>query len=236
MMMTQKLFSVTETDSEQKQYTLTLDDDPLVPKLIEKALSLPTVTFSSESELRPQLPNLNPSAVFIDVHLREGSGLNLIPELAHQWPFIPLIVITADSNESFILEALARGADDFIRKPIKPSELKARLQKRWKDQAKKQSLSVLNHKDIVLDAANALLKGPKSTRSLSPTEVRLLVHLLQAEGTPISRSALKFSCWHQIAVSENSLDRKIYEVRKALLDVGSLLEIETIYGEGFVLK
>ena len=91
-------------------------------------------------------------------------------------------------------------------------------------------------KDVVLDAANSLLKGPTSMRSLSPTELKLLVHLFQAEGTPVSRSSLKFSCWHQIAVSENALDRKIYEVRKALTDVGSLLKIETIYGEGFLLK
>lgn len=235
-MMTQKLYSISETAREKTNYTLTLDDDPLVPKIIEKALSLPTLAFSSESELRPQLEKLSPNAVFIDVHLAQGSGLNLIPALRHQWPFIPMIVVTADPNESFVSEALARGADDFIRKPIRASELKARLQKRWTDQAKKQSLSVMPLKDVVLDAANSLLKGPTSMRSLSPTELKLLVHLFQAEGTPVSRSSLKFSCWHQIAVSENALDRKIYEVRKALTDVGSLLKIETIYGEGFLLK
>jgi len=236
MMMTQKLYSISETASQQKQYTVTLDDDPLVAKLIEKGLSLPTMVFSSEEELRSKLQELSPNAVFIDIHLSEGSGLNLIPDLRHQWPFIPLIVITADPNESFVAEALARGADDFIHKPIKISELKARLQKRWTDQAEKQSLAVIKLQDIIIDSANSILKGPKSIRSLSPTELKVLVHLVQAEGTPVSRSALKFSCWHQITVTENALDRKIYEVRKALTDVGSSLEIETIYGEGFILK
>ena len=114
--------------------------------------------------------------------------------------------------------------------------MKARLQKRWIDQAEKQSLSVLHIADVTIDAAHHLLKGPKSIRGLSPTELRLIQTLAQSSGTPVSRSSLKFGCWDQISVTENALDRKVYELRKALKDVGSSLEIETLYGEGFVLK
>ncbi len=236
MMFTQTLYSVSETASRENQYTLTLDDDPLVAKLIEKGLAIPTLAFSSTEALRPKLAELSPKAVFIDIHLAQSSGLNFIPEMRHHWPFIPFIVITADPNEAFVAEALARGADDFIRKPIKLSELRARLQKRWSDQAEKQSLSIMSFDDVTIDSANSLLKGPNSIRSLSPTELKLINRLIQAEGTAVSRSALKFSCWHQITVTENALDRKVYELRKALKDVGSCLEIETMYGEGFLLK
>ena len=164
-----------------------IDDEPeeeldelskeFVAKLIEKGLSLPTLAFSSADELRPKLSELNPKAVFIDVHLTEGSGLPLIPEMRQYWPYIPFIVITADKSDNFLTEALSRGADDFIRKPIKIPELKARLQKRWDDQVEKQSLSVLTFDDITIDSAHHLLKGPVSMRSLSPTELRLVNRL-----------------------------------------------------------
>lgn len=235
-MLPNTLHLVTENAPKQSLYTITLDDDPLVAKLIEKGLSLPTMAFANAEELKPKMAELSPKAVFIDIHLTEGSGLSLIPEMRHHWPYIPFIVITADKDEAFLSEALSRGADDFIRKPIKVNELKARLQKRWHDQVEKQALSVLNYQDITIDAANSLLKGPTSIRSLSPTELKLVNRLVQAQGTAVSRSALKFSCWHQISVTENALDRKIYELRKCLRDIGSQLEIETLYGEGFVLK
>jgi len=235
-MLSNSLHLVPETAQKQSLYTITLDDDPLVAKLIEKGLAVPTLAFSNAEELKPKMAELNPKAVFIDIHLTEGSGLSLIPEMRHHWPYIPFIVITADKDEAFLSEALSRGADDFIRKPIKVAELKARLQKRWHDQVEKQALSVLTYHDITIDAANSVLKGPDSIRSLSPTELKLINRLVQAQGTAVSRSALKFSCWHQITVTENALDRKIYELRKALKDVGSQLEIETLYGEGFALN
>ncbi len=235
-MMNQALHAVKALAVQEVSYVLTLDDDPLVAKLIEKTLALPTLNFENPNDLVSKLPSLNPRAIFLDIHLPESSGLSLIPILREHWPFIPLIVITADKNEAKISEALALGADDFIQKPLKASEIKARLQKRWQDNQEKQSQSIVGLEDITLDTAHNLVKGPSSTRNLSPTEANLLARLIQAKGTSVSRSSLKFSCWQNINVTENALDRKIYETRKALSDIGSQLEIETIYGEGFRLK
>jgi DNA-binding response OmpR family regulator len=230
------LHLVQEPAPKEALYTLTLDDDPLVSKLIEKGLTLPTLTFVNPIELKPKLHELQPKAVFIDIHLPEGSGLNLIPEMRQAWPYVPLIVITADKDDELLAEALSRGADDFIRKPIRMAELKARLHKRWQDNFEKQALSVNHYEDIEIDVPHFLLEGPTSKRNLSPTEMKLLNRLVQAQGASVSRAALKFSCWNQISVSENALDRKIHELRKALKDVGSRLQIATLYGEGFQLK
>lgn len=218
-----------------KPYTMTLDDDPLVSKLIEATLGIPNVSFYETRAMLKEPQAFAPKAVFVDIHLPDGSGLEAIPTLRQHWPYVPIIVITADPDEAKISEALSLGADDFIEKPIKPTELKARLNKRWQDISEKQSSSLVHFEDIDLDVAHALLKGPEGNRNLSPTELNLLSRLIQSQGTPVSRAELKYHCWQQVIVTENALDRKIYETRKALTDVGSILAIHTLYGEGFQL-
>lgn len=217
-------------------YTLTIDDDPVVPKLIEAALGTPTHSFSSTRDLLTRADQYKPTAIFVDVHLDEENGLAALPKIRDAWRFCPIIVITGDNNDSAIAEALTLGADDFIMKPLRPREVVARLQARLADQALKQARQTLVFGDIELDQVHRVLRGPKGERFLSPTEMNLLVALMRGAGTTLERSMLKNPCWDHIAVSDNALDRKVFEVRRALADVGSRCAVGTAYGVGFFLE
>lgn len=217
-------------------YTLTLDDDPVVAKLIEAALGTPTLAFSSAKQLLDAQQPLNPVAVFVDVHLNDENGLAALPLIRGRWRYCPIIVITSDPDDKALSDALTCGADDFIMKPLRPREVVARMQARLSDQALKQSSQVVNYSDLRLDQGYRLLRGPSSERFLSPTEMHLLVALMRSGGTTLERAMLKNQCWDHIAVSDNALDRKIFEVRRALLDVGSRCTIGTTYGVGFYLE
>ncbi len=225
------------TNTLDNRYTVTLDDDPMVPRMIQKALGLKTVAFTSAEKLLAAVDSYQPVAAFIDIHLgTEPNGLGILPVLRERWPFCPILVVTADPTDEAVTDALARGADDFLRKPIRPKELNARLQTRLVDQAQKQAKNVVTLADVAVDQAYRTLRGPTGERYLSPTETNLLLALIQAHGTTVPRSTLKTRCWDQIAVSNNALDRKIYELRRALGEVGSRLEIGTAYGVGFSLS
>ncbi|MBY0370935.1 response regulator transcription factor [bacterium] len=217
-------------------YTITLDDDPIVAKLIEAALGTPTVAFPSAKALLQEGPALNPVAIFVDVHLNDESGIAALPEIRQRWRYCPVIVITADPDDKALADALTCGADDFIMKPLRPREVVARLQARLADQALKQNTQSVRYGDVQLDQGYRLLRGPKGERYLSPTEMNLLLALMRSGGTTLERSMLKNQCWDHIAVSDNALDRKIFEVRRALLDVGSTCTIGTTYGVGFYLE
>jgi DNA-binding response OmpR family regulator len=221
----------------ETEYTITLDDDPMVPRLIQKCLGIRSIPFTSAEKLLAVADRYQPVAAFIDIHLDgEGSGLHTIPLLRSKWAFCPLIVVTSDPTDEAVTEALACGADDFVRKPIRASELSARLQTRLIDQAQKEAKSIIQAADLSLDRAHRVLKGPSGERYLSLTEVNLFLSLLQARGTVVPRATLKLRCWGQIAVSDNALDRKIYEVRRALKEIGSRISVGTAYGVGFVLE
>lgn len=223
-------------DITAQPYAIAIDDDPIVAKLIEAALGTRILAFSGARPLLQADRDWNPIAIFVDVHLEGENGLSALPEIRQRWRYCPIIVITGDSDDKAIAEALSLGADDFMMKPLRPREIIARLQARLTDQAMKRGSQSICFGDIQLDQAHRLLKGPKGERFLSPTEMNLLLALMRSGGTTLERGVLKNQCWDHIAVSDNALDRKVFEVRRALGDVGSRSSIATAYGVGFFLE
>jgi len=223
--------------SNATDYTITLDDDSLVHRIIERSTGIRSIPFKTGAELLEQASNLSPVAAFVDIHLGvDECGLHLIPSLREKWPFCPMIIITSDPSEMLVSEALACGADDFVTKPIRGKELLARLQTRLVDQAQKEAKQSIHFGDLTFDSSHRMLTGAKGQRYLSTTETNLLLCLLQAKGTIVLRDTLKLRCWGPLKVSDGALDRKIYEVRRALEEIGGNMTIKTAYGVGFGLE
>ncbi|MBI4404403.1 MAG: response regulator transcription factor [Deltaproteobacteria bacterium] len=220
-----------------KDYTITLDDDPMVVKIIEKTTGLPTIHYSSAKKLAAEAKQYSPIAAFVDIYLGIADcGLDIVPALRAVWPYAPILIVTIDPTEEAVSAALAAGADDFLRKPLRPKELMARLQARLKDLAQKEAKSALNFADITLDTIHRTVRGRNGLKYLTSTESNLLLCLARAKGTIVPRSALKRHCWGDISVSDNALDRKMHEIRKALKDISETVTIRTAYGEGFVME
>lgn len=218
------------------RYALVIDDDALMPKVIEAAIKMPVVALTTVTDLESRIRGLNPVALFVDVHLADGgSGIEALPWLRDRFPRKPILVMTSDGEEERVAEALAAGADDFLQKPLRPRELLARLQARLAEHARSESRAVRRSADVRLDSRRRELSGPAGRCALSPLDVALLGELIDAKGTVLSRRALRRAGWGDVTVTENALDRRIHELRRRLEDVGSRLSIETSHGKGFRL-
>lgn len=218
-------------------YTITLDDDPMVPQIIEKATKIKTIGFQDAETLMSKLDELNPVGIFVDIQLGAGStGLELLPNLRSQWPFCPIMVVTGTPTEQNISRALNSGADDFVRKPLIPDEVNARLKLRMADAAQKAAKEIVDFGDITIDSAHRTVQGPAGKRFASPIEINLLATLANTEGSIVEKDALKMRCWGQVKVTDNALHRKLHAVRQLLRDVSPNVVIETKYGVGFCLK
>lgn len=218
-------------------YTVTLDDDAIVPRLIQRILGIRTLHFATVADLKTACDDLSPVGAFVDIHLADGnSGLEIVPRIKACWPTCPIIVITGDSSEALVGQALAMGADDFIAKPIRPLELTARYLARKSEIELRTNQTVLHFGDLTLNLLNKSLAGPLGACFPSPREVEILGYLIRSNGLLIDKNTLKSRIWGSISVSDNALDRKLFEVRRAIRTVSSVVEIHSVYGHGIELR
>lgn len=221
----------------KEPHILVVDDDPTMAKIIEKVTGIPGFAFKSVNEVLASLGRLEPVAAFVDIHLESSqSGLEIIPILRGRWPVMPILVLTSDKTEVAIESALAAGADDFLRKPISPVELQARLGIRLEERSHLFTSQSLRFADFTLTPAHHRLSANGKTVYLSPTALNLLTCLIDMKGTTVSRDVLKRKVWGRLAITNNALDRKVYEVRKIIESVDSKVQIKNIYGQGYQLE
>lgn len=225
------------TVSLKNRLVLTLDDDPLVSLIIGQALQMDSVPFVTSASLLSYQTKITPVAIFVDMHLTSNElGIDAIPAIREKFPGTPIIVITANRSEEALAQSLAIGADDFIRKPLSQIEVTARLQKRLAEFAGKEARDTVKVGDVSLNRALRQIRGRGQKKSLSPIAFRILEALVEARGTEVGRDLIKRKAWGGEVVTDNTLDRKIHEIRSALKETSHYLSVQAIYGRGLVLK
>jgi DNA-binding response OmpR family regulator len=111
---------------------LLIDDEPFYFKLISPILNKAGYELEYAKTGRKGLeiiPHYNPDMVIVDLRLPNMDGFQIIQRLRHDPNFshIPVIFITAETNQDEKLKAFELGADDYFVKPFQPEELVARL-------------------------------------------------------------------------------------------------------------
>ncbi len=217
----------------EKRYTISLDDDPVLNKIIAQMTGIYSVPFVSPKQLIERAPSYSPLAAFIDVHLGVGiSGLEFIPVLRRIWPHVPLIVVTSDPEYELIGRALALGANDFIRKPVISEELVARMEARIAEMSARAEELEVRVYDVTYNKEHHFIRKDDRLVYLPNLEARLFDSLIRTGGMPMPKEALKARIWGKIAVSENALDKKISSLRRLLAEVGAGFGIKSAYGGG----
>ena len=215
-----------------------MDLDPNVHTMISKATGIESKWLQS-----PDLPSdhetseSHPLAVFLDAKMSLSGPANgtLIPKLKDLWPLSPVIITTVSEDRDIITEAVALGADDFVHKPFSPEELNSRLNIRLGALKKKAAKESIEVGDLIIDTMQRSVASTKGQKFLSPTEIKLVSELAKSHGQVVPREMLKRRCWPNAKVSDNALNRKLYEVRRRLEPLSDKVTIRTIYGVGFIL-
>ncbi|MGE9550811.1 two-component system response regulator KdpE [Erwinia amylovora] len=152
-----------------------------------------------------------PDLVILDLGLPDGDGNDFIREI-RQWSAIPVIVLSARSDEQDKIAALDAGADDFLTKPFGVGELMARVRValRHRGNTTSQAPAV----EITFSEVRVDIPARRVTRSgedlhLTPIEFRLLVSLLNNAGKVMTQRQLLNQVWGPNAV-EHSHYLRIY--------------------------
>ena len=150
-----------------------------------------------------------PDLIILDLGLPDGDGIDFIRDL-RQWSAIPVIVLSARSEESDKIAALDAGADDYLSKPFGIGELQARLRVALRRHASGASPEpVVHFSNVKVDIAARLVHRDGEEIHLTPIEFRLLAVLLNNAGKVLTQRQLLNQVWGPNAV-EHSHYLRIY--------------------------
>lgn len=147
---------------------------------------------------------------------------------------IPVIMLTARGEEAEKIRGLAMGADDYVVKPFSVPELLARARTVLRRANPDAVADVLTIGDIALDRVARRVSRNRRDVNLSPTEFRLLEHLMQTPGRVYSRAQLLDAVWgRDIYVDERTVDVHVGRLRKSLQRGREPDPIRTVRGMGY---
>ena len=150
---------------------------------------------------------------------------------------MPIVFLSAKTEEFDKVLGFTLGADDYVTKPFKARELVARLKARLRGRSAAPAPSdVLSVSGIELDETNHTAALHGCGLSLTPKEFDCLAELLRAGGAPVSSKALFENVWDEeyTSSSHNAVMVYIRRLRKKLAEVDSSEElIETVWGVGY---
>lgn len=179
-----------------------------------------------------------PDLILLDWMLPGVSGIEVCRQIKArpETRGIPVVMISARSEELDRVRGLETGADDYVVKPYSVAELMARLRALLRRTRPAAMGEQLVFEDILLDAAEHRVYRAGKPVSLGPTEFRLLSTLMEKPGRVWSRESLLDRVWgRDIYVDTRTVDVHIGRLRKALMREGGEDPVRTVRGAGYAL-
>lgn len=191
---------------------LIVEDEQAIRRFLRTALEADGLrVYEAETLQRGLLEaaTRKPDLIILDLGLPDGDGIDFIRAL-RQWSAIPVIVLSARSEESDKIAALDAGADDYLSKPFGIGELQARLRVALRRHASGTSPEpVVHFSNVKVDIAARLVHRGDEEIHLTPIEFRLLAVLLNNAGKVLTQRQLLNQVWGPNAV-EHSHYLRIY--------------------------
>jgi two-component system phosphate regulon response regulator PhoB len=180
-----------------------------------------------------------PDLIVLDWMLPGVSGIEICRMIRANSGYrdIPIIMLTARSEESERVRGLATGADDYIVKPFSVQELLARIKTILRRANPDAVSDQLEAGDIILDRKAKRVNRGRRDVNLSPTEFRLLEQLMRNPGRVYSRSQLLDTVWGRDAfIDERTVDVHVGRLRKSLSRGKETDPIRTVRQAGYAFN
>ena len=177
-----------------------------------------------------------PDIIVLDWMLPNVSGIEVCRQLKTRSDtrHVPIIMLSARSEEVDRVRGLETGADDYVIKPYSVVELMARVRAQLRRTRPAAAGLRLEFDDIVLDAETHRVTRDGAEIKLGPTEFRLLSTLMEKPGRVWSREQLLDRVWgRDIYLDSRTVDVHIGRLRKALTTAGGSDPLRTVRGAGY---
>lgn len=219
---------------------LVVDDDPIGGRMLQFVLSEQGYQVDIVDNARGALSLVErtpPDLMLLDVNLPQLNGFDLYQRLRDQSYDLPVIFVTAKDELEDRLQGLRMGADDYICKPFQPAELAARVEavlRRYRKVHSSDQQVRAGELEVDIPTLQVTLPDRRAVR-LTPTEMKLLLQLVQRPGHIVSREDLLDAVWGEHYIGEsNIVDVYIRRLRRKIeRDAGNPSLIQSARGVGY---
>lgn len=218
---------------------LIVEDEAAIQELIIYTLQqagYETVSAENAEKAMSIINNALPDLILLDWMLPGMNGIEFarILRRSERTRLVPIIMLTARTQEMDKVAGLEIGADDYITKPFSPRELVARINAVLRRLVPEASDEVVEIDELRLDPVNHRVTAGNKEIELGPTEYRLLHFMMTHTERVYSRSQLLDRVWgDHVFVEERTVDVHIRRLRKALQLAGRDDWIQTVRGSGY---
>lgn len=215
---------------------LIADDDAGIRDVVRMALEVAGFTVAVAADGQEALEmarSLSPDLVVLDIGMPEMDGLTVCREL-RKGSDVPILFLTAQSDEIDRIVGLEMGADDYVSKPFSPREVVARVRAILK-RAVPASMptAVLRRGVLSVDPSRHACRIGEASVVLTSREMELLVQLMKRPDNVMPRPALVDAVYGtNIHVSDRTMDSHLRNLRAKLAGAGCADAIETVHGVG----
>jgi len=214
---------------------LLVEDDFAIVHSLQEYLNLEGFASdhaSGQKEAEELLKTKQYQLLLLDVSLKDGDGF-AVCDMAQKIQ-LPVIFLSASSDEETVVRGLNIGADDYITKPFRPKELLSRIKNALRRHAGHQTIILLD--DIQVDTEKAIVKKKDTIINLSALEYKLLTLFIDHRGKLLTRDQLLDEIWNIAGdfVNDNTVTVYIKRLREKIEnDPTNPKIIKTVRGLGY---
>ena len=218
------------------QHILIADDDAGIRDVLRMAFEPAGFTVSVAADGQSALEmarSLSPDLVVLDIGMPEMDGLTVCREI-RKTSEMPILFLTAQSDEVDRIVGLEMGADDYVAKPFSPREVVARVRAIMKRSVPASAPSVVLRRGVLsVDPSRHACRIGEAAVVLTSREMELLVQLMRRPDNVMSRPAIVDAVYGMnIHVSDRTMDSHLRNLRAKLSQAGCAEAIETVHGVG----
>jgi two-component system phosphate regulon response regulator PhoB len=218
---------------------LIVDDEPAIRDMVAFALEgdgYDVVQAADVHEAEIAITDESPDMVLLDWMLPDVSGVDYARRLKSDEATreLPIIMLTARSEESDKIRGLEVGADDYITKPFSTRELEARIRAVLRRVSPRFDDERISVEGLILDPSSHRVTANSENIEMGPTEFKLLHFFMTHPERVYARSQLLDRVWGgNVYVEERTVDVHIRRLRKALSQYEFDRYIQTVRGSGY---
>jgi two-component system OmpR family response regulator len=217
---------------------LLVEDDPVLGRALQISLEIEGYRVTWVRDLKSAVlvtERTKLNLILLDLNLPDGSGIILLKRLRDSGSAIPVIILTAKTDEDSVVEVLETGGNDYIRKPFGKRELSARVKTALRELQTRDRQVRFGDLTVFPDQRRVLFN--ETEVELKRREYDVLIYFIQHAESVVSRDDLINSLGTENEIYERTVDSHVSHVRRCLKKAGvTRVQITSIYGLGYRLE